>query len=120
MVRMLAGENATQRGSAAAACLDAVAALSKVVAYRLLRWENHATIPTNVGNLDGISHAECRGRLLAGDGIGQDCVGAFAPAGAFSRTQIEENIAVLKDSRRMATIIAEAGADFWLREYRLS
>jgi hypothetical protein len=53
--RVLASENATQRGSTAAA-------LSKVLAYRLLRWENEAMIPGSQGNLDGISHAECRGR----------------------------------------------------------
>jgi ParB-like chromosome segregation protein Spo0J len=36
MVRMLASENATQRGSTAAA-LDAVAAIARVLAYNLLR-----------------------------------------------------------------------------------
>src|SRR4051794_5323012 len=81
MVRMLASENATQRGSTAAASLDAVAALAKVMAYRLLRWENEAGIPENYGKLDENSHAECRGRLLAGDGIGTACIQAAATAG---------------------------------------
>ena len=48
--------------------------------------------------------------LEAGQWIGAPCVMSFAPVGAFSRTQVDENIAVLKDSGRMATIIAEAGA----------
>ena len=39
MVRMLASENATQRGSTSAACLDAMAAISRVLAYNLLRWD---------------------------------------------------------------------------------
>ena len=36
MARMLASENATQRGSTAAACLDAVAAIARVLVYDLL------------------------------------------------------------------------------------
>jgi ParB-like chromosome segregation protein Spo0J len=110
MARMLASENATQRGSTAAACLDAVAALSKVVAYRLLRWENQATIPTNVGNLVGISHAECRGRLLAGDGIGVDCILGAATKGSFTQRQVEAALGALKNSGHMTTIVADARA----------
>jgi hypothetical protein len=109
MVRMLATENATQRGSTAAASLDAIAAICKVLAYNLLRWEDQATFSRNLEKLP-IDFPSCRGRLEAGDGIGEPCVKAFAPEGSFSSTQIIENLAVLKDSGRMATIIAEAGA----------
>src|SRR5580765_3917468 len=38
MVRLLAAENATQRGTTAAASLDAIAAISKVLAYSLVRY----------------------------------------------------------------------------------
>lgn len=105
---MLASENATQRGSTAAAVLDAVAAISRILAYGLLRWDE-ATFrgfPQNVG----ISYAECRGRLESGSGIGRDCIQAFAPQGAFTITQIEVALGTLKDSGRMAGIIAEASS----------
>src|SRR4051812_4550049 len=107
MVRMLATENATQRGSTAAACLDAVAAISRVLAYNLLRWDEarFCKILQNFG-----SYPECRGRLEAGHGIGRDCIQAFAPQGAFTITQIEIALGILKDSGRMATIITDAGA----------
>ena len=109
MVRMLASENATQRGSTAAASLDAIAAICKVLDYNLLRWENQATFTQNLGKVR-LDYPSCRGRLEAGSGIGTECVEAFAPEGSFSRAQIDENLAVLKDSGRMATIIAEASA----------
>ena len=109
MVRMLASENATQRGSTAAASLDAIAAICKVLAYNLLRWENQATLARNLAGVT-LDYPTCRGMLESGEGIGRACVQAFAPEGAFSRTQIEENLAVLKDSGRMAAIIAEASA----------
>jgi ParB-like chromosome segregation protein Spo0J len=109
MVRMLASENATQRGSTAAASLDAIAAICKVLAYNLLRWGDEATLSRNMEGVR-IDFPTCRGMLEAGQGIGGPCVKAFAPEGSFSRTQIDENLAVLKDSGRMATIIAEAAA----------
>lgn len=109
MVRMLASENATQRGSTAAASLDAIAAISSVLAYNLLRWEDEATFRRNLQKVE-VDYPSCRGRLEAGEGIGRDCIAAFAPAGTFSSTQIIENLAVLKDSGRMAAIIANAAA----------
>ena len=108
MVRMLATENATQRGSTAAACLDAVQAISRVLAYDLLRWDEtmFARFHANVA----ISYPECRGRLERGSGIGMECVKAFAPAGAFTEHQIRGALASLKESGRMAAIVAEASA----------
>lgn len=108
MVRMLASENATQRGSTAAACLDAVQAISRVLAYDLLRWDE-ATFARFHAKV-AISYASCRGRLEAGSGIGMECVKAFAPAGAFTEHQIRGALASLKESGRMATIVAEASA----------
>lgn len=106
MVRMLASENATQRGSTAAACLDAVSAIARVMAYSLLRWDE-ATFARNLANL-GKSYAECRGRLEAGSGIGHDCIRSCVTKDAFSDTQIQTALGTLKDSGRMASIIAEA------------
>ena len=110
MARMLASENATQRGSTAAAALDAVAALSKVIAYRLLRWENEATVPTNVGTVEGFSHTTCRGKLLVGEGIGAECIMAVATKGSFPRRVVDDALATLKESGRMANIVTEASA----------
>jgi hypothetical protein len=109
MVEMLAAENATQRGSTAAACLDAVAAISKVLAYNLLRWENEATFARACGKV-AINFPTCRGRLEAGTGIGADCITAFMPKDAFRDHQVREALGILKDSGRMADIVADAGA----------
>jgi hypothetical protein len=118
MVRMLTSENATQRGSTAAAALDAVQAICRVLAYELLRWDE-ATFARFRAKV-GIDYASCRGRLEAGSGIGTSCVKAFAPSGTLSEHQIRENLGVLKDSGRMATIIAAASAraetELWAEE----
>jgi hypothetical protein len=106
MVRMLASENATQRGSTAAACLDAVAAISRVLAYNLLRWDE-ATFVKNFTKVE-VDYPSCRGRLEAGSGIGWECVRAFAPKDAFSEAQIHAALGTLKDSGRMAGLVAEA------------
>jgi ParB-like chromosome segregation protein Spo0J len=108
MVRMLVSENATQRGSTAAAALDAVAAIAQVVAYSLLRWDEatFAEISAKVR----VNYASCRGRLEAGEGIGRDCIQAFAPEGALTPAQIEAALGTLKDSGLMASIIAAASA----------
>jgi hypothetical protein len=108
MVRMLASENATQRGSTSAACLDAVAAIARVLAYNLLRWDEASFC--KIPQKPTIDYPRCRGRLEAGEGIGRDCIQAFAPAGAFTITQVENALGTLKDSGRMASIIADAYA----------
>ena len=51
------------------------------------------------------------GRLEAGEGIGRDCIMAFAPMNAFTEDQVRNALGTLKDSGRMATIIAEAHAN---------
>jgi ParB-like chromosome segregation protein Spo0J len=108
MVRMLASENATQRGSTAAAALDAVAALSKVLAYNLLRWEKWPAGPGNPGAEIDFSH--CRGQILAGNGIGAECILAAAVKDSFTRNQVDGALAALKESGHMTTIVAEARA----------
>jgi hypothetical protein len=108
MVRMLASENATQRGSTSAACLDAVQAISRVLAYDLLRWDEAKF--SRFHENSGIKYSECRGRLEAGSGIGEPCIFAFAPKGAFSHGEVQGALATLKQSGRMAAIVAEASA----------
>jgi hypothetical protein len=108
MVRMLATENATQRGIAAAAGLDAVQAICRLLAYELLR-HDEATF-ARVCPKVAIDYASCRGRLEAGSGIGTSCVLAFAPPGSLTEHQIRQNLAVLKQSGRMADLIAAAQA----------
>ena len=108
MARMLASENATQRGSTAAAALDAVAALSKVLAYDLLRWEKWSGSSRNME--EQAEFSRCRGHLLAGEGIGRVCIEAAATKGSFTTVQIEGALAALKESGRMTKIIIEARA----------
>jgi ParB-like chromosome segregation protein Spo0J len=108
MVRMLASENATQRGSTAAAALDAVAALSKVLVYNLLRWEKWPSGPGNPGAEIDFSH--CRGQILVGNGIGAECILAAAVKGSFTRNQVDGALAALKNGGHMTTIVAEARA----------
>lgn len=69
--RMLASENAAQRGSTSAACLDAVAAISRVLAYNLLRWDE-ATFFEILKKVT-VDYPSCRDRLEAGSGIGWEC-----------------------------------------------
>jgi ParB-like chromosome segregation protein Spo0J len=108
MVRMLATENATQRGSTTAACLDSVAAVSSVLAYSLLRW-NKDRFSKIFENLS-LSYAECRGRLEAGSGLGEPSICAVLPEGCFQTGQVRLALSMLKDSGRMMRIIADARA----------
>lgn len=109
MVRLLASENATQRGTTAAAALDAIAAISKVLVYRCWRfgidevWENSHTCPREA--IESIW-----GKVRRGEGPGRSCIHDLMPAGAFTADQIRTALGILKDSGRMATIVAEARA----------
>lgn len=70
MVRMLASENATQRGSTAAAALDAVAAVSKVLVFQCLRWDlgRFAKI---IANLPTDAAENIWGNVRRGEGPGE-------------------------------------------------
>jgi hypothetical protein len=85
--------------------LDAVSAIARVVAYNLLRWDE-ARFLKNSSGTPSIDYTRCRGRLDAGEGIGRDCILAFAPKGSFTDDQVRQALGILKDSGRMATIIA--------------
>jgi hypothetical protein len=104
MVRLLASENATQRGTTAAASLDAVAAISRLLANSLVRCDEDEFSKI----FDNLSFPELRGRLLAGSGIGEPCILAITPKGAFTTAQVRLALGILKDSGRMNAIIAQA------------
>ena len=96
MARMLTSENATQRGSTAAAALDAIAAVSRVLSYDLLRYgvmvvEKSATLPRMA--LESIS-----GKLQQGDGRVGGCLTDVLPAGTFTQPEFMTALGILKDS----------------------
>jgi hypothetical protein len=110
MVRMLASENATQRGSTAAAALDAIAAISKVLALECFRHDNAGSVKilTDLKNPDAANKIWANTR--SGEGPGFRCVQALMPEGAYTTAQIQTALGILKDSGRMAAIVAAARA----------
>jgi len=109
MVRMLASENATQRGSSAAAALDAIAAISKVLAYQCFR-HDAANLVTILTGLDRRGGETIWGNIRQGEGPGWHCILDVTPKDAFTRSQVHTALGILKDSGRMATIVADARA----------
>lgn len=108
MVRMLASENAMQRGSTAAAALDAIAAISRVVAFECFRGDAtqvSINIETSLEAAQSIW-----GKVRKGSGPGEPCLIALTPRGAFTIAQVRIALGVLKDSGRMARILTEARA----------
>jgi hypothetical protein len=108
MVRMLASENATQRGSTAAAALDAIAAISRVVAFEC--WRHDATDIAKIFAMSARPAETMWGRVRRESGIGEDCIISVAPRNAFTLAQVRIALGVLKDSGRMASIVADARA----------
>jgi hypothetical protein len=109
MVRMLASENATQRGSTSAAALDAIAAVSKVLAYQCFRHDLEGVVKIHT-TLHRDAIASIWGKLREGEGPGWRCILALLPAGAFTTAQVQTALGVLKDSGRMTALVAEARA----------
>jgi len=105
MVRLLASENATQRGTTAAASLDAVAAICRMVIADLT-----SPVEISTGSLSNDQSEAVLGNLRRGEGPGWRCIQAVMPKGAFTQPQIVNALGVLKDSGRMARIIAEASS----------
>lgn len=109
MARMLASENATQRGTTAAASLDAIAAMSKVVVAAC--WQGDAATVSKIFETSLTAAESIWGKVRNGTGPGEDCILELTPDGAFTRNQVRLALGVLKDSRRMAQIIADARGD---------
>jgi len=110
MVLMLTSENATQRGTTAAASLDSVAAISRKLAQDCFVIDEQgvakifATIPRDAAE-------SVLGKMQQGEGPGERCILDTAPAGTFTRNQVRLALGVLKDSGRMARLLAEAHGD---------
>lgn len=110
MVLMLTSENATQRGTTAAASLDSIAAISKKLAQDCFVIDEQgvakifATIPRDAAE-------SVLGKMQQGEGPGERCIIDTAPAGTFTRNQVRLALGVLKDSGRMARLLAEAHGD---------
>ena len=101
MARMLTSENATQRGSTAAAALDAIAAVSRVLSYDLLRYgvmvvEKSATLPRMA--LESIS-----GKLQQGDGRVGGCLTDVLPAGTFTQPEFMTALGIPRTAVNAAT-----------------
>ena len=110
MVRMLASENATQRGTTAAASLDAIAAISRALVKVCVQSDASSIAKIFAIGLDAAELVQ--GNVKRGEGPGERCILEVMPAGTFNRAQARLALGVLKDSGRMAAIIATAtGAD---------
>ena len=96
MARMLASENATQRGTTAAASLNAIAALSRVVVEQCCKGD--ATLTATIIAVSQEAAERIHGSVLTGDGPGERCILEVMPEGAFTRVQVRLALGVLKDS----------------------
>lgn len=106
MILMMATENGTQRVNNAAASLDSVAAITRRLAYGLLRWpfnQAPAWFRTIVRNQD--AHNRAKGNLINGTGIGRDLIIAYAPAGSLERREVDSSIDTLKKDGAYQRII---------------
>ena len=106
MVRLLASENATQRGTTAAASLDAIAAISRLLISELAAAPADP-VEISTGGLTRDQAAAVRAHLARGEGPGWRCILTIMPRGAFTQPQVANALGVLKDSGRMAAIIAD-------------
>jgi len=125
MVRMLASENAMQRGTTAAASLDAIAAMAR---QAVIECQQHDT-PDEVAKIFATSLPAARslwGKIREGVPPGEDCIRAIAPVGAFTLGQIRLALGVLRDSGRLGDGDASFDArcaklfrlDYHLAEFR--
>jgi hypothetical protein len=110
MVMMLTSENATQRGTTAAASLDSIAAISKALARDCFT-TNKEGVSRIFETLPRDAAESVLGKMRLGEGPGEPCVADTTPAGTFSRNQIRLALGILKDSGRMSAIIADARGD---------
>jgi hypothetical protein len=124
MVRMLASENATQRGTTAAASLDAISA----IAHFVLRECDRCETPELLGKILPISLSltaaeRIWGHIRNGGLPGRDCIQAIAPEGTFAISQIDLALSVLRDSGRLGNgqVTFDAScARMFKRDYHLA
>jgi hypothetical protein len=124
MVRMLASENATQRGTTAAASLDAIAALSRVITAGCLAHD--ASLIPKIFGISLTAAERVWGHVRRGGTPGEECLAEIAPEGAYTLGQIRLALSVLRDSGRLgeAKPIFDARCarlfrlDYHLQEFR--
>lgn len=110
MLDIMVAENATQMGYSAAAFADAVAAITRELAWILLGEEYlglDSTVQTYFKTEPAFRSA--RGKLLKGEGIGRAVVMDRAK-GLLSEREIKESLATLKASGKMGKILADVQA----------
>lgn len=100
MAVFLAAENATQRGTTAAASLDAIAALSRVITEECLRHNDWYEI-AKIFAISKNAAQTVWGRVRHGTEPGEDCILDIAPKGAYTLGQIRLALSVLRDSGRL-------------------
>jgi len=127
MVIMLASENAMQRGTTAAASLDAVAALSRAVTESCLRCDTPEGVGQIWPTLTRDAAESIWGKIRKGEQPGRDCIQALMPTGAYTHHQIDLALHVLRDSGRLGgaeAVIFDAKCaklfklDYHLAEFR--
>ena len=101
MVQMLASENATQRGTTAAASLDAISAIAHFVLRECGRCETLEGVGRILPTLSREAAASIWGKIRKGESPGRDCILAIVPDGAYSETQVNLALGVLRDSGRL-------------------
>lgn len=111
MIRILAAENATQKGKNTGAMLDSVAAAMRRMAYLLLNaGPTLSTIVESMPSVFESAHAAetARRMLLSGKGLGEPAIRAYLGTDvAPSRREIEESVATLKQTGTLKRILGE-------------
>ena len=103
MALRLSVENAVQRGATAAASLDAIAGLTRLIIRECLRCGS----PDEIVKIFTISPNAAQtiwGKIRAGGFPGHDCIASIVPEGTYSLAQIRLALGVLKDSGRLDRI----------------
>jgi hypothetical protein len=99
MVRRLATENATQRGTTAAASLDAIAAISKVVVRECLAHDLEGVVKIFT-TLPRDAVESVWGKVRQGEAPGIRCIIDLMPKDAFSFGTVRTALGVLADADR--------------------
>lgn len=110
MAVRLAVENAMQRGTTAAASLDAVAALVRALTASCLSCGSPAELCQIWPALTSDAGESIWARIRKGEHPGRECIQSLLPAGTYTHHQVGLALAVLRDSGRLgeATVTFDA------------
>lgn len=105
VVRAMCAENATQRSTNFSACANDVAAAMRVLGYAML---TNDKAPEGFGKIfqKPLSFEKCKGRFLAGAGLGKDLLYRYFDE-QLSMGDLRESIAQLKAANKIAEITNE-------------